>query len=164
MPDLSQFVAARVVALFSTRVAGTPLDARADAVLEQGRGIVGDRYYLGVGTFSEMNRGKPDCEVTLIESEEIVRFNDAQGTTKPASDFRRNIVTKDIRLNELVGKRFSVGAVLLEGIRLCEPCAHLARLVSPSVVDAMAHRAGLRARIVAGGTIRPGDPIREHAD
>jgi MOSC domain-containing protein YiiM len=153
-------VRAIVEGIYSTSVKGAPLQSVGKAELEAGRGLVGDRYYAGVGTFSEKLRGKPDAEVTLIESEEIQRFNDIEGSPKSPAEFRRNIVTRGVRLNDLVGCRFSVGQAVLEGIRLCEPCAHLARLLSPTVVETMAHRAGLRARVVSGASIRPGDDIR----
>lgn len=130
-----------------------------EAHLEPGCGIVGDRYHARDGTFSKQLRGKPDVEVTLIESEEIARFNSAEQVQREAGEFRRNIVTSGIRLNDLVGRRFAVGTAELEGIRLCEPCAHLAKLVSSDIVERMAHRAGLRARIVSGAAIRPGDAI-----
>ena len=129
------------------------------ATLESGKGLVGDRYYQGTGTFSKKLKDVSDWEITLIETEEIQRFNDLEKTHFSAGDFRRNIVTSDVRLDELIGHRFAVGAAVLEGIRLCEPCAHLAKLVSPHVVKAMAHRAGLRARIVTGAVVRPGDPV-----
>jgi len=138
---------------------GLALSAVDEAVLEAGRGLVGDRYYLGCGTFSGSLKGKPDAEITLIEYEEIVRFNQADGANRSPGAFRRNLVTKGVRLNELVGRRFRVGAAELEGIRLCEPCGHLAKLVSPGVVKRMAHRAGLRARIVSGASIKKGDAV-----
>jgi len=148
-----------VVRIFMTPVAATVLSAVDEAVLEAGRGLVGDRYYLGSGTFSESLKGKPDAEITLIEYEEIVRFNQAERTDRSPGAFRRNIVTEGVRLNDLVGRRFRVGAAELEGIRLCEPCGHLAKLVSPNVVKRMAHRAGLRARILSGATIKTGDTV-----
>ena len=148
-----------VVGIFMAQRPGLTLAAVDEAVLEAGRGLVGDRYYLGCGTFSGSLRGKPDAEITLIEYEEIVRFNQSDGTDRSPGAFRRNLVTKGVRLNELVGRRFRVGAAELEGIRLCEPCGHLAKLVSPSVVKRMAHRAGLRARIVSGASIKKGDAV-----
>ena len=149
-----------VDSIFMTPSSGAVLSAVDEAILEAGRGLVGDRYYLGSGTFSESLKGKPDAEITLIEYEEIARFNQAERTNRSAGAFRRNIVTKGVRLNDLVGRRFRVGAAELEGIRLCEPCGHLAKLVSPRVVKRMVHRAGLRARIVSGATIRPGDAVQ----
>jgi MOSC domain-containing protein YiiM len=149
-----------VEGIYTTSVKGTLLHSVSEGKLEAGRGLVGDRYHAGAGTFSEKLRGRPDAEITLIESEEIQRFNNVERSSKSPDEFRRNIVTRGVRLNELVGCQFSVGRAVLEGIRLCEPCAHLAKLVSSTVVEAMTHRAGLRARIVSGATIRPGDEIR----
>lgn len=148
-----------VVAIYTGDRSRAPLHAEAAVTLEAGRGIVGDRYHAGIGTFSEKHKGKPDTEVTLIEIEEIERFNGLQGVGRAAGDFRRNIVTRDVRLNDLVGRQFFVGTALLEGIRLCEPCSHLAQLLSPAVLPDMVHRAGLRARIVVGAVVHSGDPI-----
>lgn len=149
----------RIEAIYIGTKGGEALRRISEAHLEPGRGIEGDRYYLGVGTFSEKNRGKPDSEVTLIEAEEIERFCAAEGSSREPGVFRRNLVTRDVRLNELVGQRFRIGSVELEGLRLCEPCAHLAALVTPAVLERMAHRAGLRARVVTAGTIQAGDSV-----
>jgi MOSC domain-containing protein YiiM len=150
---------ANVVAIVTTGAAGAPLQSVAHATLESGRGLVGDRYYEHGGTFSEKLKDGADWELTLIESEEIQRFNDSQGLALPAASFRRNIVTSGVRLNDLVGRRFRVGSALLEGMRLCEPCAHLGKLIGPAVVKGMVHKAGLRARIVTGAIVRVGDAI-----
>lgn len=149
----------KIVAIFATPEAGTPLQAVAEAILEGGRGLVGDHYYRHEGTFSKKLRDSADWEITLIEREEIQRFNQSQGACLSEGSFRRNIVTSGVKLNDLVGNRFHVGPALLEGIRLCEPCAYLGSLLGPTVVKGMAHRAGLRARIIAGATVRPGDSI-----
>ena len=148
-----------VAGIFTSPTAGKPMISIAEATLEPGHGLVGDRYYAGAGTFSRKLKGRPDAELTLIESEEIERFNAMESLSVTPGELRRNIVTRGIRLNDLVGRTFAVGASVLEGIRLCEPCAHLAELVSPKVLPAMTHRAGLRARIVVGAVIRPGDHI-----
>ena len=132
----------------------------AEALLEADKGIVGDRYYRQSGTFSRKLKDKPDWHATLIELEEVERFNFQHGRDTPAASFRRNIITKGIRLNELVGRRFAIGEAVFEGMRLCEPCAHLGSLLGAEVVKGMVHRAGLRARIVAGAPIHPGDRIR----
>jgi MOSC domain-containing protein YiiM len=114
-----------------------------------------------VGTFSEKLKVKDDWQATLIELEEVERFNTTFRTALEPGRFRRNIVTTGVRLNDLVGRRFSVGAAVVEGIRLCEPCAHLGQILGPDVVRGMVHRAGLRVRIVNGATIRPGDYIAD---
>jgi MOSC domain len=153
-------VKATVVGIYTASVSGSRLRSVPRAELEAGKGLVGDRYYLGVGTFSKKIMA-PDAEITLVESEEIERFNSNEQAAHSPGEFRRNIVTRGIKLNGLVGKRFLVGAALLEGKRLCEPCAHLAKLVRAPVVEGMVHRAGLRAQILTGATVRVGDEIRE---
>lgn len=129
------------------------------AELEEGRGILGDRYCAQLGTFSKQDEIRPDQEITLIESEEIDNFNRTAGLTLDYGAARRNVVTKGVRLNDLVGHQFLVGSVLLEGIRLCEPCAHLASLVSEKVLPGLVHRGGLRARILSAGKIKPSDVV-----
>jgi hypothetical protein len=125
--------------------------ALVDAVAAHaGRGLEGDRYAGGRGTFS--NRYARGIDITLVEAEVL----DELGLT--AGDARRNLVTRGIDLNALTGTRFRVGAVELQGQRLCEPCAHLERL-SPGTLRPLVHRGGLRADIVSGGTIRVGDPV-----
>ncbi len=141
--------------------AGIALVAHSSATLEAGKGIAGDRYYQRTGTFSEKLKDRGDWEVTLIELEEIDRFNTARGHALDQTSFRRNIVTSGVRLNDLVGRQFRVGDAVLEGVRLCEPCAYLAKLLDPGIVQAMAHRAGLRARIISGAVIRAGDSVTE---
>lgn len=136
-----------------------PMQAVPRAQLVAGRGIDGDRYANDSGTFSPQLKGKPDKEVTLIESEEIDAFNKQTLFGYPYAAFRRNLVTSGIRLNELAGKEFSVGAVRLRGIRLCEPCATLAGQLGQEVVKQMVHKCGLRAEVLQSGTIRPGDSI-----
>jgi MOSC domain-containing protein YiiM len=148
-----------VISIFVSPEAGAPMRAVSEAVLEVSRGIVGDRYFLGVGTFSKKLSGSPDSEVTLIESEQVDQFNLLEGLKLDYGSLRRNIVTRGIKLNELVGVRFRVGESVLEGLRLCEPCAHLATLVSEKVLPGLVHRSELRARIVSGGSVRPEDGV-----
>ena len=146
-----------VVAIYSAPQAGAELVPLEVARLEAGHGLVGDRYFDRVGTFSKKLEPTRDWELTLIEKEEIDRFNAAEGVSLGPGRFRRNIVTTGVRLNDLVGRRFRVGEAVLEGIRLCEPCAHLGRLIGPAVVKGIGHRAGDRARILSGASVRPGD-------
>ncbi len=135
------------------------MESLAVAELEIGRGIVGDRYHAQLGTFSKKNKVRQDQEVTLIESEEIDRFNADNRLTLDYGAARRNIVTQGVRLNALVGRQFRVGSVLLEGQRLCEPCAHLASVVSEKVLPGLVHRGGLRAKILSAGSIQPFDVV-----
>jgi len=148
-----------VVAIYVAPGAKAGMVLSTVAELEVGRGIVGDRYYAQLGTFSKQSEIRPDQEITLIESEEIDSFNDRAGLSLDYGAVRRNIVTQGVRLNDLVGHRFVVGSVTLEGMRLCEPCAHLAALVSEKVLPGLVHRGGLRARVLSSGNVRPSDIV-----
>ena len=116
--------------------------------------LLGDRSQRA-GTFSGSGRG---YEITLIEAD-ILESLAVDGIEITWEDARRNIVTRGIRLNTLVGHRFRVGDVECVGRRLAEPCSHLQRLAPAGVLAGLVHRGGLRADIVTGGTIRVGDPI-----
>jgi len=148
-----------VLAIYISAEAGAEPQPIGAAELVAGRGIIGDRHYQRRGTFSEKLQDSHDWEVTLIEQEEIERFNAQRGSSLDAGSFRRNIVTSGVRLNDLVGRRFGVGSALLEGLRLCEPCAHLGRHLGIEVVKTMVHRAGIRARIISGAEVGPGAPV-----
>jgi MOSC domain-containing protein YiiM len=122
-----------------------------------GKGLEGDRYFHASGTYSDSPG--PGREVTLIESEAIEAMARDNEVRIPAGDARRNVVTRGVPLNHLVGQDFSIGAVRLRGIRLCEPCAHLEGLTHKGVLGGLVHRGGLRAQILTEGTIRVGDLI-----
>ena len=140
-----------VAAIFTAPDAERPL-ARVEVVEAiAGRGLEGDRYYEGRGTFSAPGHG---YELTLVEAEVLDSID------LPWDQARRNIVTRGIALNSLVGHRFKVGAVECIGRRLAEPCAHLERLTRPGLLSPLVHRGGLRADILDGGSITVGDQIR----
>jgi len=125
---------------------------------EPGRGLEGDRYYAGSGTYSE--KGGPGREVTLIASEVIEALEAEFGVKLAPGESRRNITTLGIDLNDYMDKELRVGEVVLRGVRLCEPCAHLQKLVGQAnTTRSLVHRGGLRCDIVSGGTIRVGDQI-----
>lgn len=126
-----------------------------------GKGLIGDRYGKQEGTFSKP--GEPDREVTLIEAEALEALKAECDISLPPAQARRNLVTRGVPLNHLVGRHFKVGAVVLAGIRLCEPCKHLEGLTVTGVLKGLIHRGGLRARIVQGGVLRAGDTIRAEA-
>jgi MOSC domain-containing protein YiiM len=111
-------------------------------------GVRGDRY------FGERN-------LTLIEAEAIESFVSETGIELTPAESRRQVLTRGIRLNDLVGRRFSVGEVECVGEEWCEPCSHLQGLTRPGVLRGMVHRAGLRADIVSGGRISVGDAVAE---
>ena len=139
-----------VTGILIAPVAEAPLERVDAAVALPGRGLSGDRYATGDGTFSGPGRG---YELTLVEAEVLDEIQLAW------EDARRNIVTTGISLNALVGKRFRVGPVECAGRRLAEPCAHLERLARPGLLRPLIHRGGLRADILSGGTISIGDEI-----
>jgi MOSC domain-containing protein YiiM len=123
-----------------------------------GVGLEGDRYATGNGTYSPDPR--TDRHLTLIEAEEIEALAERDGIVLAAGETRRNITTRGIRLNELVGRRFRVGSsVECEATRLCEPCQGLTDLLGKPVLKPLAHRAGLRALILTDGEIALGDEV-----
>jgi MOSC domain-containing protein YiiM len=148
----------KVESIHVAPAAGAPMQALREAELVAGRGIAGDRYHAGTGEFSP-EEFDPDHEITLIEAEQVERFNREAGAALEPGELRRNVVTRGAPLNDLVGVEFSLGETLLRGIRLCEPCRYLAERVHPGVVQGLVHRAGLRAAILRGGTLRVGDPL-----
>jgi MOSC domain-containing protein YiiM len=146
-----------VLALFMGPMPQEPLHAVDRVVAVAGHGLEGDRKYRREGLPPRKNG--PDREITLIEAEAIEAVNRDYRVELSPIETRRNVVTRGVALNHLVGKRFRVGEAILQGIRLCEPCEHLESLTRPGVREALIHRGGLRAQILEGGTIRIGDPI-----
>jgi len=122
-----------------------------------GIGLEGDRYALGKGHFqSEGRRGQA---LTLIESETFEALASEHGVVMAPVEARRNIVTRKIDLNALMGKRFRIADVLCQGSRLAEPCAWLQRTTPKGMLRGLVHRGGLRADILEDGLIEAGDPI-----
>lgn len=122
-----------------------------------GKGLEGDRYFQQTGTYSV--KPGPDREVTLIEAEAVEALRRDYGVTLEPGESRRNITTRGVPLNFLVGKEFTVGPVSLRGIRLCEPCGHLEDLTREGTRAGLVHRGGLRAQILTAGVIRAGDLV-----
>ena len=132
----------------------SPMHSVNQIVLEEKKGIFGDRYYNQEGTFSNKGEIEPDRDVTLIEIEKINDLNSEHNLSFTPEDFRRNIVVSNCDLNSLVDKEFQIGEVVLKGIRLCEPCKILAdRLNEKKALTQMLHKAGLRAQIIKGGSV-----------
>lgn len=125
------------------------------------RGLEGDRYFAGNGAFSRRAvPGREVTEVTLIEAEVIEHLQREHGLDVTGPDSRRNIVTRGIELNPLLGREFKVGNVRLRGASLCEPCVSLVPLPeNKHLLRSLAHKGGLRARILNAGTIAVNDPI-----
>ena len=117
------------------------------------KGIVGDRH------FQEFN--DPYNQLSLIESENIDYYNNKYKLNIPYIDFRRNIVTKGIELNDLIGKKIQIGDVLIEGIDLCRPCRHLSeKLNQDNIIKEFLRRGGLRCRILSSSNICINDEIK----
>lgn len=122
-----------------------------------GKGLEGDRYYSQTGSFSN---SQPDRELTLIEMEAVEALRTEKGVDLAPGATRRNITTRGVPLNHLVGHEFLIGEVRARGIKLCEPCSHLASLTTKDVLPGLIHRGGLRAQILTDGIIRPGDTVQ----
>lgn len=146
-----------VEAIFAGTTATEVPEPVEQAEVIAGRGIRGDRYFEGTGTFSRP--AKTGQDLTLVEAEAIERLAAEHGIEIEPAEARRNVLTRGIELNALVGRRFRVGEVECRGDRLCDPCAHLERLTEPGVLKGLVDRGGLRADVLTDGTIRPGDTI-----
>lgn len=151
--------AGTVVSIAITPESAQPMTAVEQVNAVAGRGLEGDRYFLKKGTFTD-NPNTTGREVTLIEEEAIEALERDYGVKIVSTDARRNIVTRGVPLNHLVGKEFRVGDVTLRGVRLNEPCNHLASLTDQKVKTGLVHRGGLRAEILNDGVIGVGDPIQ----
>ena len=116
------------------------------------KGVVGDRH------FDEFN--DPYNQLTLIEAENIDYYNTKYGLDIPYKDFRRNVVTKGIQLNDLIGKKIKIGNVEVEGIDLCRPCRHLTEVLNQSnILKEFLRRGGLRCQILNSSKINIDDEI-----
>lgn len=136
--------------------AGGSMTVVSSAEAIAGRGLRGDRYERGAGTFSDPSgRG---YDLTLVEAEALEELA-KKGVDLAPAEARRNLVVRSLALDGLIGKRFRVGEVECFGQRRCEPCAHLERLTRPGVLRGLVYRGGLRADVLSDGRIRPGDRV-----
>jgi 8-oxo-dGTP pyrophosphatase MutT (NUDIX family)/MOSC domain-containing protein YiiM len=124
-------------------------------------GLEGDRYASGTGHFRDKRVSR---DLTLVEAEAIEHLAKDHRIELAPGETRRNITTRHVRLEDLIGRRFWVGEVLCEGTRLCEPCQYLADVTGKPLLRPLTHRGGLRADIVRGGHIRRGDRVAGHGD
>ncbi len=137
---------------------GQALSTVAEVEAITGKGLAGDRYAEEAGHFSDPMR-RPDA-LTLIEAETIEGVN-VDGLELTHAESRRNLLTRGIDLNALVGRRFRVGEAECVGVELADPCDYLQKLTRPGVLRALVDRGGLRAAIVAGGAISVGDEVAD---
>jgi MOSC domain-containing protein YiiM len=148
----------RVAGIYITPEAGTLPQHVEKVRTTAGKGIEGDRYAAGAGTYSQHAGG--GRHLTLIAQEDLDAVARETGIRLAPAESRRNVLTTGAPLRDLVGKQFWVGTTLCVGVRLCEPCSHLESKTKAGVITAFAHRAGLRAEILESGAIAVGDPIR----
>src|SRR4051812_36808559 len=146
--------AGTVISINITSVAEAAMESVDEVRAVPGRGLEGDRYFDHADKL-------PKRELTLVEAEAIEAFRSEFKIDFGLEGTRRNIVTRGVPLNHLVGKEFWVGEVKARGVQLCEPCATLQRLSHPKVLPGLLHRGGLRAQILTEGTIRVGAIVSE---
>ena len=136
-----------------TKINNQKIDSVESIDVIKDKGIVGDRH------FQEFN--DPYNQLSLIESENIDYYNNKYKLKIPHLDFRRNIVTKGIELNDLIGKKIRIGDVLVEGVDLCRPCKHLSeKLNQNNIIKEFLRRGGLRCRILSSSNICINDEIK----
>jgi len=150
-------VTGSVVEIWRTPEAAAPMRRTPVGRLLAGVGLEGDRYAAGSGTFT--NASARGHDITLIAAEVLDALELPTGERIAYADARRNVVTRGIDLDALIGRRFRIGDVECMGQRPCEPCAHLERLTRPGLLRPLVHRAGLRADITRGGAIEVGAPV-----
>jgi MOSC domain-containing protein YiiM len=145
-----------VVGLYIARRPSQPMISVSEARAFADRGLEGDRFFKE--SWSAANR--PDKAITLIEEETLQAAAAELGADIVAEKTRRNIVTRGVPLCELLHREFTIGQVVMRGIRLFEPCGHMEKLSNlPGIFQALEHRSGLKAAILSDGTIRVNDAI-----
>jgi MOSC domain-containing protein YiiM len=153
---LEPFRQGQIVSLHIAPGAGKEMVSVPEVHAVPDRGLRGDRFFRR--SWSAL--GRPDKALTLIEQETIEAAAAELGSTLAPGGMRRNIVTRGVPLIELLNREFSVGGVVLRGLRLFEPCMHLEKLAgAPGVCRALLHRSGLKAAILTEGIIRVGDAV-----
>jgi len=146
-----------VEAIHIATAAGAPVRPVDEIRAIAGVGLEGDRYADGRGHYQD---GRVSRDLTLIEAEALEALGREHGIALAPGETRRNLTTRGVGLNELVGRRFWVGEVLCQGRQLCEPCRHLAELIGEPILKPLVHRGGLRADVILGGRIQAGDTVR----
>jgi MOSC domain-containing protein YiiM len=154
---MAQRQGGRVEKIYITPVAGDPPQPVARVRALAGRGLEGDRYAAGAGTWSTRPGG--GRHLTLIAQEDLDAVAQRSGIRLDPAASRRNVLTSGIDLAALIGVQFYVGSALCVGVRLCEPCAYLEVKTQPGVLEAFVHRAGLRVDILETGEVAVGDRI-----
>lgn len=146
-----------VVRIFVAPAMGAAMEERAEATAIAGAGLDGDRYREGAGFYSPVPGPR---QLTLIEEESLTALQTDHGIELTPDECRRNLITRGLRLNDLIGRRLTIGDVTCEAIRLCPPCNRLDELTGKAVLGPLAHSGGLRVDVLTDGVIRRGDVIR----
>ena len=147
-----------LVAIYVAPDAGAPVERLEAARALAGRGLEGDRYAAGIGSYSRWpGRGRA---VTLIAAEALAEAESIFGVRVSAGEHRRNLVVAGADLRSLLGGRFRIGGALFEGARVCAPCKYLVRVTGQErVFEALVGRGGIRAEVVEGGRLAVGDAL-----
>ncbi len=147
-----------VAGIYIAENAGAGMTATGEVNAVTNRGLIGDRYFLGTGFYS--NKAGWGANVTLIESEAVAAINAGHKTNFTAAMLRRNIVTVGLRLESLIGREFQCGSAILRGTKPFPPCAHLAYLIGePAILKYLAYCGGIGAEVIADGTIKLKDHL-----
>ncbi len=148
----------KVLGIYTAPASREPMVSQQEVRVVPGKGIEGDRYFIGNATYSD--RGGPHRELTLIELESIDALEREYGYRLDPVLSRRNLLVSGVPLNHLIDRDFTIGGVRLRGLLLCEPCANLAETSGQSnIINHLLHRGGLRAEILTEGTIRVGETV-----
>ena len=145
-----------IEAIFIAQRGGREMERVLEVEALANLGLKGDRYCLRTGYWT----GTDECQVTLIEGEDLEEILQTTGIRVSDGEHRRNLVTRGLRLSDLRGKRFQVGEAVLEYDRPRPPCAYVESLTQPGMTRALGRRGGICARVVQSGHIRSNDPIR----
>lgn len=145
----------RVARIFIGAEESGPIQEVEEVEAIAGKGLKGDRYFDDDGDAHD-----PSVEVTLFSAEGLAAGRVESGLDIVAEDMRRNLMTEGVTLSDLLGRQFKAGEVVLEGLKVNPPCAHLQRLADKPLLKPMIEKGGIRARIVNGGTIRAGDEVQ----
>jgi hypothetical protein len=147
-----------VKGIFIGPEASGPLHRETQVEAVAGRGLRGDRYFVPDGSRSDVDWR---IDLTLFESEALDGLRADTGIELAPNEIRRNVMTRGVALNDLVGRRFRVGEVEALGIERCDPCNHLQKLTKLGVLRGLVNRGGLRVAVIKGGVIRIGDVVED---
>jgi len=148
-----------VEAIYVAERSGQPMRAIDEVVGAAGRGLLGDRHCRPADA-PPLTPDERVPDVSLVEAEVLESLRDDYGIDLEGAETRRNLVTRGVRLNDLIGRQFRLGGLLCEGVEICQPCVHVQQKVGKPILKPLVHRGGLRARILESGSVRLGDVIQ----